>query len=155
MQIIPKNTVENKIVNIPYSGPILLMGGIYGPIFDRLLPVSEIALLLQRQYPVREVVNGEEIALDMSNYNLDLKGDGGEEADAVEPVNNEPQKMPEPEKKNDQKQDGSDKEDHDKQKGNQNDGKNNGNKQNNNGKNNGGNQQNSTSNSKADHLDKK
>ena len=71
-------TVDEKIVNIPWTGPILPMGGIYGPILNRRMSVHEIATLIQKRYPVNEMrVDGREVKLTMANYDMDLNGDGG------------------------------------------------------------------------------
>ena len=81
-------TVDEKIVNIPWTGPILPMGGIYGPILQRRMTVHEISTLLQKKYPVREILNdGTEVKLTMANYDQDLNGDGGAAAREVKQPN--------------------------------------------------------------------
>src|SRR5574344_700162 len=74
-----KKYVDRKLVTVDYAGPIMPLGGIYGPTMPKVMPVSEIALLIQKHYrTVEHLENGGTVRLDMANYNLDLNGDGGD-----------------------------------------------------------------------------
>lgn len=70
--------VTEKYVKIPFNGPIYTKACIYGPTLPERMPVSEIAMHIQKGYPVVELLaNGKEVKLNMVNYNVDLNGDGG------------------------------------------------------------------------------
>lgn len=71
--------VDKKLVKVTDRGPIMPLGGIYGPTLPQIMTVKTIAILLQKGYHVTEILNNKsEIKLSLSNYNVDINGDGGE-----------------------------------------------------------------------------
>jgi hypothetical protein len=83
-EMLAKRYVDRKLITVDYTGPILPLGGIYGPTQPKVMPISEIALLIQKHYRVVEhLENGGTVRLDMANYNLDLNGDGGEYLESI------------------------------------------------------------------------
>lgn len=79
-----KTFVDEKVVMIPYIGPIIPKGGIYGPVPAFKTTVQEIALLLTKGYPVSEVLPDKTfLPLDLTNYNVDHTGDDGKFLESV------------------------------------------------------------------------
>ena len=71
--------VDKKLVIVTNIGPIMPLGGVYGPVGPQVLDTHTIAVLLQNRYKLKEVLkNGEQVELSLGNYNVDLNGDGGE-----------------------------------------------------------------------------
>ena len=78
MESVETTFVEKKNVTITDNGPIMPLGGIYGPTMPQVMKVGTIATLLQKGYHVSEVLNnGTRVPLTIINYNVDLQGDGG------------------------------------------------------------------------------
>ena len=95
MEFAKKKTVDKKRVEVRYTGPILPLGGIYGPTVPQIMDVHTIASLLIKGYRTVEILNnGSEVMLDMSNYDLDFNGDGGASVEKIAPPNENVQKMP-------------------------------------------------------------
>lgn len=70
--------VTAKLVKITTVGPILPLGGIYGPTIPQVLSTKIISSLLIKGYKVKEILkNKSEVDLNLMNYNVDLNGDGG------------------------------------------------------------------------------
>lgn len=67
--------VDKKRIRIPYNGPILPKGGIYGPIqVPYLEDVSLIGTMLLNHIPIIEVLdNGQEETLTLQNYNHNIQ----------------------------------------------------------------------------------
>lgn len=87
--------VDKKLVSVNHNGPIYVMGGIYGPTMPQITDVAEIALLIQKQYPVIEhLKNGTEVKLTIANYNIDLSGDAGAYLEDVKGPNEDVQPVP-------------------------------------------------------------
>lgn len=95
MEFAKKKTVDKKRVEVRYTGPILPLGGIYGPTVPQIMDVHTIASLLIKGYRTVEILNnGSEVMLDMSNYDLDFNGDGGASVEKIATPNENVQKMP-------------------------------------------------------------
>lgn len=78
MEPVISSFVERKLVKVTDSGPIMPLGGIYGPTLPQVLSTKIVAVLLQKGYHVTEILNNKsEVKLTLTNYNLDLNGDGG------------------------------------------------------------------------------
>lgn len=78
MEPVISSFVERKLVKVTDSGPIMPLGGIYGPTLPQILSTKIVAVLLQKGYHVTEILNNKsEVKLTLTNYNLDLNGDGG------------------------------------------------------------------------------
>ena len=91
-----KKTVDEKIVTIPFHGPIYVKGGIYGPVPAYKEKTSEISFLITRGYPVSEVLpDGTFLPLDLTNYNIDHTGDNGEFLKSINDPVTEPQTIDE------------------------------------------------------------
>ena len=62
-----------KMIKIPYNGPIMPLGGVYGPINSPFKQeVNEISALIMKGYPIIEVLNnGSEVNLTLSNFDKD------------------------------------------------------------------------------------
>lgn len=100
MEFSKPKTVKRKKVEVRYTGPIMPLGGIYGPTVAQILDIHTISALLIKGYRTVEILNnGEEVLLTMSNYDLDLNGDGGAEVDKIAKPNEEVQKLPNKDKK--------------------------------------------------------
>jgi hypothetical protein len=93
--------VDKKVVSIDYAGPILPLGGIYGPTIPQIMDVSDIATLIIKQYPVTEHLNdGTKKELDIANYNIDFNGDDGASVKGKSgKPNNTPENVPTEEQK--------------------------------------------------------
>ena len=93
--------VDKKVVSIDYTGPILPLGGIYGPTIPLIMDVSDIATLIIKQYPVTEHLNdGSKKELDIANYNIDFNGDDGASVKGKSgKPNNKPENVPTEEQK--------------------------------------------------------
>lgn len=66
------NKVEYKMIKVLSNGPIRAKGGIYGPINSVYREkVSTIFLMICDKVQVVEVLNGVEIPLTVSNYDID------------------------------------------------------------------------------------
>lgn len=97
MEPVTTKTVKQKQVAVRYTGPIIPLGGIYGPTVPQIMDVSIIATLLIKGYRVVEVLSdGREIQLNMGNYNVDNEGDGGKHLKAVSKPNEEIKPIPKP-----------------------------------------------------------
>lgn len=95
MAVVINKTVTEKYVSIVTNGPIIPLGCIYGPTIPKIMSTSEIAILIQKHYKVVEyLTNGETVVLDMTNYNTDLNGDGGESLAGIKPAIEEPIAIP-------------------------------------------------------------
>lgn len=58
-----------KLINIPFTGVILAKGGIYGPIDSNYMEdVNVILAMLVDGVKINEVVNGENVPLNLLNY---------------------------------------------------------------------------------------
>lgn len=68
-------SIDKKRIRIPYNGPILAKGGIYGPIqVPYIEDVSLIGAMLLSNIPIVEVLdNGKETTLTLQNYNHDIQ----------------------------------------------------------------------------------
>lgn len=87
--------VTKKLVKVTDSGPIMPLGGIYGPTLPQIMSVKVIAVLLQKGYHVTEILNNKtEVKLGLTNYNVDLNGDGGKSLDEVKRPNENINRMP-------------------------------------------------------------
>ena len=87
--------VDKKFVKVTDRGPIMPLGGIYGPTLPQIMTVRTIAILLQKGYHVTEILNNKtEIVLSLSNYNVDLNGDGGKSLKDVKRPNEDIKPMP-------------------------------------------------------------
>ena len=87
--------VTRKLVKVTDSGPIMPLGGIYGPTLPQIMSVKVIAVLLQKGYHVTEILNNKtEVKLGLTNYNVDLNGDGGKSLAEVKRPNEKINRMP-------------------------------------------------------------
>jgi len=96
MEKLDTSFVTKKNVKVMTKGPILPLGGIYGPMATpQVMTTHDIAVLLQKRYEVVEVLNNKsEVKLTMGNYNVDLNGDGGKAVEAIKQPTDEVKSIP-------------------------------------------------------------
>lgn len=78
--------MSTKLVTIPHRGPIIPLGGVYGPITHaHHMDMTTIRILVTKGYEVDEHLNnGKVIRLDLNNYAKDNNASEGIEVDRVE-----------------------------------------------------------------------
>lgn len=106
MEKLETSFVTKKNVKVTTKGPILPLGGIYGPMaLPQVMTTHDISVLLQKRYEVVEVLNnGKEVKLSMGNYNVDLNGDGGKAVEEIKQPTDEVKSIP-PANKREEKED--------------------------------------------------